>query len=188
MLTALAAIVGCSLPSLGLKPQGSAWLLVPAACSLALFAWLLSLHPTAAGRVSAAYGGGYITVALLWLLLVDSVLHTVLPLPPRTQFKITRIALGGMEGRITEDNHLVFTLSHQPLKRFIRDIGGGTVPPHDQPPLVEQQTEFAADNPAVIGEAFATDLLGTPAFAHGVDQLNAIGINDPQHRRRVVYG
>src|SRR5437660_12043285 len=98
--------------------------------------------------------------------------HTVLPLPPRTQFKITRIALGGMEGRITEDNHLVFTLSHQPLKRVIRDIGGGTVPPHDQPPLVEQQTEFAADNPAVIGEAFATDLLGAPAFAHGVDPPN----------------
>jgi small multidrug resistance family-3 protein len=77
MLTALAEIVGCSLPSLGLKQQGSAWLLVPAACSLALFAWLLSLHPTAAGRVYAAYGGVYITVALLWLWLVDSVRPTV---------------------------------------------------------------------------------------------------------------
>src|SRR2546428_10437835 len=77
MLTALAEIVGCSLPSLGLKQQGSAWLLVPAACSLALFAWLLSLHPTAAGRVSAAYGGVDITVALLWLWLVGSVPSTV---------------------------------------------------------------------------------------------------------------
>jgi small multidrug resistance family-3 protein len=73
----LAEIVGCSLPSLGLKQQGSAWLLVPAACSLALFAWLLSLHPTAPDRVYAAYGGVYITVAILMLWLVDSVCPTV---------------------------------------------------------------------------------------------------------------
>jgi small multidrug resistance family-3 protein len=38
---------------------------VPAALSLALFAWLLSLHSTAAGRVYAAYGGVYIGVAAL---------------------------------------------------------------------------------------------------------------------------
>src|SRR5215831_8632162 len=29
----------------------------------------------------------------------------------------------------------------------IRDIGGGACPPHDQPPLIEQQTEFAPDDP-----------------------------------------
>jgi len=38
-----------------LREGRSAWLLVPAALSLAVFAWLLSLHPTAAGRVYAAY-------------------------------------------------------------------------------------------------------------------------------------
>jgi small multidrug resistance family-3 protein len=38
VLTALAEIVGCYLPYLWLKNQGSAWLLIPAACSLALFA------------------------------------------------------------------------------------------------------------------------------------------------------
>ena len=32
---------------------------------------LLSLHPTAAGRVYAAYGGVYVSVALVWLWLVD---------------------------------------------------------------------------------------------------------------------
>jgi small multidrug resistance family-3 protein len=55
--TALAEIVGCYLPYLWLKQGRSAWLLVPAAASLALFAWLLTLHETAAGRVYAAYGG-----------------------------------------------------------------------------------------------------------------------------------
>lgn len=71
--TALAEIVGCYLPYLWLKQDKSAWLLLPAAASLALFAWLLTLHPTAAGRVYAAYGGVYISVAMVWLMLVDKV-------------------------------------------------------------------------------------------------------------------
>lgn len=73
VLTAIAEIVGCYLPYLWLKKGGSAWLLVPAGLSLALFAWLLALHPPAAGRVYAAYGGVYIAVALLWLWKVDGV-------------------------------------------------------------------------------------------------------------------
>ncbi|MTZ14856.1 YnfA family protein [Pseudomonas sp. JL972] len=75
-LTALAEILGCYLPWLVLKQGKSALLLVPAALSLALFAWLLTLHPTAAGRTYAAYGGMYIAVALLWLRLVDGVALT----------------------------------------------------------------------------------------------------------------
>lgn len=71
--TALAEIVGCYLPYLWLKQGKSAWLLVPAAFSLAAFVWLLTLHPQAAGRVYAAYGGVYITVALMWLWAVDAV-------------------------------------------------------------------------------------------------------------------
>jgi small multidrug resistance family-3 protein len=73
VVTAIAEIVGCYLPYLWLRKGGSAWLLVPAAASLALFAWLLTLHPTASGRVYAAYGGVYVTVALLWLWRMDRV-------------------------------------------------------------------------------------------------------------------
>lgn len=73
VLTAIAEIVGCYLPYLWLKKGGSPWLLVPAGLSLALFAWFLALHPAAAGRVYAAYGGVYIAVALLWLWKVDGV-------------------------------------------------------------------------------------------------------------------
>lgn len=76
IVTALAEIVGCYLPVLWLKQGRSIWLLVPAALSLSLFAWLLSLHPTAAGRVYAAYGGVYIGVAILWLWLVDKITPT----------------------------------------------------------------------------------------------------------------
>lgn len=76
ILTALAEIVGCYLPWLVIKQQRSAWLFLPAALSLAIFAWLLTLHPTAAGRTYAAYGGVYIVVALLWLWAVDGVALT----------------------------------------------------------------------------------------------------------------
>jgi small multidrug resistance family-3 protein len=72
-VTALAEIVGCYLPWLILKQGRSAWLVIPAAVSLALFAWLLTLHPSAAGRTYAAYGGMYIAVALVWLWVVDGV-------------------------------------------------------------------------------------------------------------------
>jgi small multidrug resistance family-3 protein len=74
--TAIAEIVGSYLPYLWLKKNGSPWLLVPALLSLAAFAWLLTLHPTAAGRVYAAYGGIYIGVAILWLWLVDGIRPT----------------------------------------------------------------------------------------------------------------
>lgn len=76
LLTALAEIVGCYLPYLWLREGRSAWLLLPAALSLAIFAWLLSLHPTAAGRVYAAYGGVYIFMAILWLWAIDGIRPT----------------------------------------------------------------------------------------------------------------
>lgn len=76
ILAALAEIIGCYLPWLVLKQGRTWWLLVPAAMSLALFSWLLTLHPTAAGRTYAAYGGIYIAVALVWLRYVDGVALT----------------------------------------------------------------------------------------------------------------
>lgn len=75
--TALAEIAGCYLPYLWLKQGKPAWLLLPAALSLAVFVWLLTLHPHAAGRVYAAYGGVYICVALAWLWAVDAVRPSV---------------------------------------------------------------------------------------------------------------
>jgi small multidrug resistance family-3 protein len=76
VVTALAEIVGCYLPYLWLRKGGSAWLLLPAAASLALFAWLLTLHLTASGRIYAAYGGVYVSAAILWLWLIDGVKPT----------------------------------------------------------------------------------------------------------------
>src|SRR5262249_59095827 len=105
----------------------------------------------------------------------------ILPLAPRTQFEIRGIALGRMEARITQDNHLLLNLPNQPLKRVIGDIGRVTGPPHDQPPLIEQQTEFAPNNPAVVRHAFPADLLRAPTLSDGMDELDAIGVDDAEH-------
>lgn len=70
-LTAIAEIVGCYLTWLVLKAGKPIWMLAPSALSLALFAWLLTLHPGASGRTYSAYGGMYVVIALLWLMLVD---------------------------------------------------------------------------------------------------------------------
>ena len=75
--TAIAEIVGCYLPYLWLTKGATAWVLLPAAGSLALFVWLLTLHPAAAGRVYAAYGGVYVATAIVWLWLIDGLRPTV---------------------------------------------------------------------------------------------------------------
>ena len=109
--------------------------------------------------------------------------HAILPLPALTELEVGGIALGSMETGIAQDHHPAINLANEPLKGGIRDIGGGTRPPHNQPPLVQQQTEFTAHNPAVIRHAFAANLLGTAAFTDGMDQLNAVGVDDAEHRR-----
>ncbi|RDX36358.1 YnfA family protein [Kangiella sp. HD9-110m-PIT-SAG07] len=76
-ITALAEILGCYLPYLWLRQGKSAWLLLPAAVCLVAFAWLLTLHPTAAGRVYAAYGGVYVFMAIMWLWLIEGIRPTL---------------------------------------------------------------------------------------------------------------
>lgn len=71
VVTAGAEIAGCYLPWLWLRRQRSPLLLAPAALSLALFAWLLTLHPMMASRTYAAYGGVYVATALGWMWLVE---------------------------------------------------------------------------------------------------------------------
>lgn len=75
-VTAVAEILGCYLVLLWLKQGKSAWLLAPAAASLALFAFLLTLHPAAAGRIYAAYGCVYVALAIAWLWLIEGMRPT----------------------------------------------------------------------------------------------------------------
>lgn len=91
VVTAIAEIIGCYLPYLVLRHQASFWLLLPAALSLAVFAWLLTLHPfVAAGRIYAAYGGVYVATAMMWLWLIEG------QQPRLTDFVGSFVAIFGM--------------------------------------------------------------------------------------------
>ena len=72
-LAALAEIAGCFAVWSWWRGASALWL-IPAAASLAAFAYLLALTPPShAGRSYAAYGGVYIAASLLWLWLVEGV-------------------------------------------------------------------------------------------------------------------
>ena len=70
-ITAFAELLGSYLMYLWLRQGKSAWLAIPAVGSLIIFGWLLTLHPGAAARNYAIYGGIYVFSALLWLWLVE---------------------------------------------------------------------------------------------------------------------
>lgn len=69
-ITAVAEIAGCYLVFLWMRDERSPLVLLGAAGSLGLFAWLLSFHPNA-GRAYAAYGGVYVAAAVTWGWLVE---------------------------------------------------------------------------------------------------------------------
>lgn len=73
LVTALAELIGCYAAYAWLRLHKPAWVLLPGAAALLLFAWLLTLHPAASGRVYAAYGGIYIAASLIWLWAVDGI-------------------------------------------------------------------------------------------------------------------
>src|SRR6266700_7469420 len=54
--------------------------------------------------------------------------HPVLPLAALTQFEIARIALGGMEASVTQNNHLFFALANQPVALHLTVVTSTTVP------------------------------------------------------------
>lgn len=70
-VTAFAELLGSYLMYLWLRQGRSALLAIPAVISLLVFGWLLTLHPGAAARTYAAYGGVYVFSALLWLWLIE---------------------------------------------------------------------------------------------------------------------
>lgn len=75
-VTAVFEIVGCYLPMLHLAGRCGLWVYPVAAVALSAFVYLLTLHPTASGRVYAAYGGIYILMSLGWLWAVDRIRPT----------------------------------------------------------------------------------------------------------------
>lgn len=77
LVTAIAELLGSYLMYLWLRQEKPAWLAIPAILSFVVFGWLLTLHPGAAARTYAAYGGIYVFSALIWLWVVEHQQPTV---------------------------------------------------------------------------------------------------------------
>jgi hypothetical protein len=76
-----------------------------------------------------------------------------------------------MEAGISQDNHLAVKLGNQELKMRVVDVGGGTILGTGQAPLVQDKTEFAADNPPMVPLPFLPNLGWAAPLTHGMDQL-----------------
>ncbi len=76
-ITALAELLGSYLMYLWLRQGKPFWFGLLAIVSLVTFGWLLTLHPGAAVRTYAAYGGIYVFSSLLWLWMIEKQQLTV---------------------------------------------------------------------------------------------------------------
>ncbi len=117
--------------------------------------------------------------------------HAVVPGAARADLQVGRVALLAPERRIGEDDHALGEAGDERVESAVVDVGGvrapgaavvdvGGVraPGADESPLVEDDAELAADDPAVVGHAFAPDAreAAVPLFAVGMGQLHAIAV------------
>src|SRR5215471_10205973 len=107
--------------------------------------------------------------------------HPRIPSPTRTDFHVGGVPGLGMEPRIGQDDHLLIKLSNQQVKMRVVDVGGDAALGTNPAPLIQDETEFAADNPAMIALPLLADLGGATPFPHGVDQLDPIAVSNAQH-------
>ncbi len=56
--------------------------------------------------------------------------QAVLPLPTLAPCEVAGLPRRGMAGQLTQDNHALLTLAHEPRQGGIRDLGGGPRPCH----------------------------------------------------------
>src|SRR5512139_676721 len=102
----------------------------------------------------------------------------VIPLASPTDFEVVRIAGSGMKAGITQHPHPVATGLRENLEMDIGSVSGGPPPADDESPAVPQHPQLDADDPAVVGDALATHLVGAAPFPDRMEQFNPIGIDD----------
>ena len=83
----------------------------------------------------------------------------------------------------------VYLICNQGMKPRVMSVGRRPQPTDDFTPLVDQQTEFTADDPPMIGEPLATDLGWAPSFANWMDQFDTLTVHHPRpYKCRFFHG
>ena len=71
-ITAIFEILGCYFTWIVVKQSKSAFYIVASFICLAIFSYLLTIHPTSTGKTYAAYGSVYVATSFLWLYFMES--------------------------------------------------------------------------------------------------------------------
>ena len=114
--------------------------------------------------------------------------HAGVPPAPLTHHHVTGVASilrEQIETVIGQYCHLLLKLSYHRVEGRVVYVGGVTVPPTHQTPLVEHQAKFASHYPTMIAKAFLADLASLFAASRPVwvQQLNAVGVCHSQDGR-----
>ncbi|MCZ6677387.1 MAG: hypothetical protein O7E52_09065 [Candidatus Poribacteria bacterium] len=117
--------------------------------------------------------------------------HAVVPLPSLANPQMLRPPIDFVEAFICKHDHLGLDAVDDMLEGApIVDIGRVAIPINNLTQMVEQQTQLASDNPALIGNSLSANLFfASPypqegiSFPSGVDELNTIGVNHSNQRR-----
>src|ERR671937_738379 len=80
----------------------------------------------------------------------------------------------GIGGRVRPESVATFARNTQMWKMRVVDVGCRAVPGTNQPPLIQDETQFAPHNPPMIALPFFAHLRRAAPFPHRVDQLDPI--------------
>ena len=104
--------------------------------------------------------------------------HPFVPSPLGTEFEILRDSGGRLEAGIGQSDGLSLEGLHQRQENLIVDVGRAPVPGNHFTTTVDQPTELDPHNPTVVGFALLTQLPGAASLAPGMEQLDAVAVDD----------
>lgn len=100
-----------------------------------------------------------------------------------TNLEIVRIALLRMKTLIRKDDRSIRKMLDHGLEIGVMHICRGKVPANHQTQMVEQPAQLAANDPTPVGKPLSANLGIRSTFTHGVDQFNAVAVDDTQQAR-----
>ena len=110
--------------------------------------------------------------------------HAGVPFAPPAKAEVLRLPICFGKAFVTEQDHALGIALGQVLEgTAVVDVGGVDVPIHDQPEMIEDVGQLAANDPAPVREPFLADLLLTATFAARMEQLDALRVDQADQGR-----
>lgn len=104
--------------------------------------------------------------------------HALVPGPPGTELEVLWNPLGTGEAGVGQGDRLALEGLNHRQELLIMDVGRVPIPGDYFAPTVDQPTELDPHDPAIVGFALLPQLLRAAALAPGMDQFDAVAVND----------